>query len=115
MLTAINPLQMAMGRLPVITIKRHRVITIREATVIPFGLLMSESSSGEESSMDKIQKEEAYHIGVTNTADEVDQFFRRCYNCSVEGHPWRDCKELKEALKATLKSTNDWMLWEQKA
>ena len=27
-----------------------------------------------------------------------------------------DCKkELKEALKVTLKSSNDWMLWEQKA
>ena len=48
-----------------------------------------ESSSGEESKMDDIWKEEDYHIGVTNMVDEVDQFFRRCYNCSVEGHLWR--------------------------
>ena len=60
-----------------------------------------------DSEMDDVQKDSSYHIDVTNTADEVEDFFRKCYNCSEEGHPWRDCKKLlKPSLKLALKSEN---------
>ena len=61
-----------------------------------------------DSEMDDVQKDSSYIIGVTNMADEVEGFFRKCYNCSEEGHPWRYCKKLmKPSLKLALKSEND--------
>ena len=56
-----------------------------------------------------MQQDSSYHIGVTTTADEGEDFFGKCYNCSEPGHPWCDCKKpLKPALKLALKSENDW-------
>ena len=41
-------------------------------------------------------------------ANEGEDFFGKCYNCSKEGHLWQDCKKpLKPALKLVLKSENE--------
>ena len=42
------------------------------------------------------------------TAGEGEAFFRKCYNCGKQGHPWRDCKKpLKPALKLALNVENE--------
>ena len=66
------------------------------------------SVSETDSEMDDVQQDSSYHIGITNTANEVENLFRKCYNCSEEGHLWWDCKKpLKPSLKLALKSEND--------
>ena len=38
-----------------------------------------------------------------NTANTIDSAFDHCYNCTWEGHQWRDCpQDLKPELKAAL-------------
>ena len=42
------------------------------------------------------------------TADEGETFFRKCYNFSKPGHPWRDCKKpLKPVFRLTLNLENE--------
>ena len=61
-----------------------------------------------DSEMDDVQQDSSYHVGITNMADEVEDFFGKCCNCGKEGHPWQDCKKpLKPSLKLALKSKND--------
>ena len=44
--------------------------------------------------------DEGYYIGVVNTADEMNQRLRLCYNCGLSGYYWADCtKPLSESLK----------------
>ena len=37
---------------------------------------------------DDVQQDSSYHVGVMTTADEGEDFFGKCYNCSELGHPW---------------------------
>ena len=44
--------------------------------------------------------DDGYYIGVINTADDMSQRLRLCYNCGRGGHYWTDCTEdLKDFLK----------------
>ena len=53
-------------------------------------------------------QDRSYHVGVTNMADKVEDFFGKCFNCGEEGHLWQDCmKPLKPSLKAALNAEND--------
>ena len=51
--------------------------------------------------------DEGYYIGVINTADDMSQRLRLCYNCRRGGHYWADCtEELKDFLKHAKERTN---------
>ena len=51
--------------------------------------------------------DEGYYIGVVNTADEMSQRLRLCFNCSRGGHYWADCTEpLKDSLKQAKEQVN---------
>ena len=46
-------------------------------------------------------------IGVINTADEMSQHLRLCFNCGRGGHYWVDCTEpLKDSLKQAKERVN---------
>ena len=48
-----------------------------------------------------------YYIGVINTADDMSQWLRLCYNCGCGGHYWVDCtEELKDFLKQAKERVN---------
>ena len=50
---------------------------------------------------------EGYYIGVINTADEMSQHLRLCFNCGQGGHYWADCTEpLKDSLKQAKERVN---------
>ena len=54
------------------------------------------------------QQDRSYHIGVMNTANKVEEFFSKYFNCSLVGHPFQDCKQpLKRSLKVAPKVKND--------
>ena len=51
--------------------------------------------------------DEGYYIGVINTADEMSQRLRLCFNCGRGGHYWADCTEpLKESLRLAKERVN---------
>ena len=51
--------------------------------------------------------EEGYYIGVVNTADEMSQCLRLCYNCGLARHYWADCTEpLSDSLKLAKERLN---------
>ena len=51
--------------------------------------------------------DEGYYIGVINTADEMSQCLRLCYNCGLAGHYWADCTEpLSDSLKLAKERIN---------
>ena len=51
--------------------------------------------------------DEGYYIGVINTADEMSQHLRLCYNCGFSGHYWADCTEpLSDSLKLAKERIN---------
>ena len=51
--------------------------------------------------------DEGYYIGVVNTADEMSQRLRLCYNCGLAGHYWADCTEpLSDSLKLAKERLN---------
>ena len=50
---------------------------------------------------------EGYYIAVINTADEMSQRLRLCFNCGPGGHYWADCTEtLKDSLKQAKERVN---------
>ena len=57
--------------------------------------------------------DKGYYIGVLNTADEMSQRLRLCYNCGISGHYWADCtKPLSDSLKLTKERVNRG-IWEK--
>ena len=51
--------------------------------------------------------DEGYYNGVVNTADEMNQCLRLCYNCGLSGHYWVDCTEaLSDSLKLAKEQVN---------
>ena len=51
--------------------------------------------------------DEVYYIGVINTADEMSQCLRLCFNCGRGGHYWAVCTEpLKDSLKQAKERVN---------
>ena len=91
----------------------HSGYTIRAINVQPESDDYQSDSLSEEESDDEYnpvdpKQEPAYHISVTNMADEMEELFGKCYNCREEGHPWQDCKKLlKPSVKMAEKNQNE--------
>ena len=72
-------------------------------------ILEPDSPSDNDSATDEVS-DEAYHIDVNNTADEVHQRFKKSFNYGINGQLWQDYKEpLKESLRNALKAANAWL------
>ena len=111
---------MAMGRCQAIMTRRHWDTTTIEAMDIPLEPHQHPTCFQHSGiwlpiwrATDEVH-DEAYHIDVNNTADEMHQRFRKSFNCGINGHLWQDYKEpLKESLRNALKAANAWLAWEK--
>ena len=81
----------------------------RPANVEPYSDIPQDSGpdTGVLSNDPEEASDAGYYIGVINTADEMSQHLRLCFNCGRGGHYWADCTEpLKESLKLAKERVN---------